>query len=172
MRIPLADTDTPQSLAAQGLSRTSIWRALRRGWYTVEYHEPQFPQYEGAGGFAALNDPWSFAVSQVRHIVRLWSLDGLITRESIEDYAQEGLLKCWERRHTPGVESFPAYFSTIVRRKVQDLLPHDLRGPFTSREDFEAWLAKLPQVAEADLDDGDREAMAMTVALHAQDPTP
>jgi hypothetical protein len=145
VRIPITDTDTPTSLAAQGLSRTSIWRALRRGWYTVNYHDPVFPQYDGAGGFATLEDPWSFAMSQVRYITRLWGLDGLIPREALEDYAQEGLLKCWERRHTADVASFPAYFSTVIRRKVQDLLPHDLRGPFTSRDDFESWLVKQGQ---------------------------
>jgi hypothetical protein len=32
-------TDTPQGLLALGLRRTSVWRSLKRGWYTLGYHE-------------------------------------------------------------------------------------------------------------------------------------
>jgi hypothetical protein len=30
--------DTRETLMDMGLSRTSAWRAIRRGWYTTDYH--------------------------------------------------------------------------------------------------------------------------------------
>jgi len=125
-RVTLHQTDTPAFLTAMGLSRSSVWRALKRGWCTLGYHHTELVTEEGIGGFAALNDPYAFAHSQVTHILNLWGI-GLDDRTLAEDMVQEGLLKCWELRHRAGVRSWPAFFSTVIRRKVQDMLPRELR---------------------------------------------
>lgn len=123
-RVILRHTDTPEMLAALGVSRSTRWRALKRGWFTLEYHHRELIVEEGIGGFAELRDPYCFAHSQVTHILNLWDI-GLEDRSLVEDMVQEGLLKCWELRHRTGVRSWPAFFSTVMRRKVQDLLPRE-----------------------------------------------
>lgn len=43
-RFLISHTDTPKVLAERGLKRTSIWRSLKRGWYTIGYHKDiEFP---------------------------------------------------------------------------------------------------------------------------------
>ena len=37
-------TETKDDLLALGLSLTSVWRAQKRGWYTIEYHKRHDPE--------------------------------------------------------------------------------------------------------------------------------
>lgn len=123
-RILLTADDSPVRLIAMGLSRTTVWRSLKRGWYTLDYHHEELIVKEGIGGFSELKDPYAFAKSQVWHILNIW--DATLDASLVEEMVQEGLLKCWELRHRDGVRSWPAFFSTVIRRKVQDLLPCEL----------------------------------------------
>ena len=115
-----------EMLTRLGISRTGIWRALRRGWFT--YRNAEIIISIDKGGFAELNDPYAFAQSQVRHIYKLWGLEATpLAINAIPDMVQEALLKCWELRFRHGVKSWPAFYSTVIRRKVQDLLPRELK---------------------------------------------
>jgi hypothetical protein len=138
-------------LTALGLSRSTRWRALKRGWFTLNYHHAEVIVKEGLGGFAELHDAYNFAHSQVTHILNIWGI-GLDDRSLVEDMVQEGLLKCWELRHRAVVRSWPAFFSTVIRRKVQDLLPRELKYALWGDGDT------VPQTSTTDPLDADEEA--------------
>ena len=143
-RVEILSSDTKELLLALGLGRTSVWRALKRGWITLDYHHDEAnSQDPGPGGFAQLKNPYAFAQSQVRHIFAIWGIpESSNLWEKIDDFVQEGLLKCWELRHREGVRSFPAFFSTVIRRKVQDHLPREMKYELWGGEYFEG---EVPQ---------------------------
>lgn len=119
-----APYNTPDALVKLGISRTSAWRALKRGWFIVDYHHPKYLQGEGLGGFEAIRDPIAFARAQVRHVFNQYGIGRV---ELIEDFAQAGLLKCWELRHYSGVVVWENFFAAVIRRKAKDLLDRELK---------------------------------------------
>ena len=98
----------------QSVTRT----AIKRGWYTLKYHNPQYPQHDGEGQFSALENPYAFATAQVRHVLRTHLQRGL-PPEDFEDTVQDALVWAWERRHCQHIEEFPAYISTVIREKLR-----------------------------------------------------
>ncbi len=69
-RILLDGTETRASLLGRGLPYRSVTRALKYGWYTRHYHQPQYPQEAGPGAFTQLQNPYAFATAQVQHVFR------------------------------------------------------------------------------------------------------
>ena len=147
--IPLPPGSTPESLKALGLSRTSIWRALRRGWYTVEYHngsrqpEPactnryEHPQADGLGMFATFTNPEGFVRMQISGTFALFdplAISSCYMEE--QDWVQQGLLKLWEERHTPGIKNPQAWFACRLRSMAKDGIKKALRRAALDR-DFE-----------------------------------
>src|SRR5438132_13398674 len=70
LRIQLTGTETTAELRARGVPARTARTAVKRGWYTQQYHCPQYPQDEGPGLFATLSNPYAFATAQVRHVLR------------------------------------------------------------------------------------------------------
>lgn len=141
-RIPLPAGATPQMLADMGISRSSIWRALRRGWYTRGYHDgssaqatergavPRYahPQHEGPGMFASFTNPEGFVRAQVYKTCALFDPCGILERYFEEaDLVQDGLLKLWAERHTPGIKNPQAWFACRLRGMVKDWIKKHLR---------------------------------------------
>jgi len=125
IKINITGEESVEDLKARGLSRTTLWRARKNGWYILKYHQPEYIQYDGAGAFNQIKDPFSFAISQVRRVLN--SYDCLEDfQESIEDFAQEGLLLVWERRFEQ-VTDFVAFAATIVCRLTKDKIGYERR---------------------------------------------
>src|SRR5207245_3540600 len=59
-RIELQGTETTADLRARGVPERTARTAIKRGWYTLKYHHPQYPQQEGAGLFPTLENPYAF----------------------------------------------------------------------------------------------------------------
>ena len=116
-RIVLSGTDTRAELLARGLPYRTVTRALTQGWYTVNYHTPQYPQAEGPGQFAALQNPYGFASAQVRHVMR--ERVCALPRQDVEDAIQDAVLWAWERRHCTHIADFVGYISTVIREKLR-----------------------------------------------------
>jgi hypothetical protein len=102
----------------RGVPERTARTAIKRGWYTLKYHNPQYPQHEGAGLFPTLENPYAFVTAQVRHVLRTHLQRGL-PPEDFEDTVQDALLWAWERRHCQHIEDFPAYISTVIREKLR-----------------------------------------------------
>jgi hypothetical protein len=117
-RISLDGTETRADLRAQGVSDRTIRKALKRGWYTQHYTRPQYPQEDGPGLFATLQNPYGFATAQVWHVLRAQARTD-VTPEDVEDLVQEALLWAWERRHCRHITDFPGYISTVIRQKLR-----------------------------------------------------
>ena len=117
-RIWLDGTETTADLRARGVPERTARTAVKRGWYTRHYHHAQYPQAEGPGLFATLQNPYAFATAQVGHVLRTdaW---GDVTPEDFEDAVQDALLWAWERRHCAHITDFPAYISTVIRTKLR-----------------------------------------------------
>ena len=105
-------------LLARGVPYRTVTRALKQGWYTQHYHHLQYPQDEGPGLFATLQNPYAFATAQVRHVLRTHAW-GDVAPEDLEDAVQDALLWAWERRHCTHITDFPAYISTLIREKLR-----------------------------------------------------
>ena len=69
-RITLNGTETTADLRARGVPARTARTAVKRGWYTRHYLNPQYPQDEGPGLFATLTNPYAFATAQVRYVLR------------------------------------------------------------------------------------------------------
>ena len=119
-RVVLRGTDTRADLLARGLPYRTVTRALTRGWYTINYHTPQYPQQEGPGQFAALQNPYGFARAQVQHVLRERACR--LSTPDLEDAIQDALLWCWERRHCTHIADFVGYLSTVIREKLRKRL--------------------------------------------------
>lgn len=117
-RIWLDGTETPADLRARGVPARTARTAIKRGWYTQHYHQPQYPQDEGPGLFGTLGNPYAFATAQVRHVLRTHA-GNAVTPEDLADAVQDALLWAWERRHCPHIADFPAYISTVIRQKLR-----------------------------------------------------
>ncbi len=117
-RIQLDGTETRADLLARGVPYRTVSKALKRGWYTQQYHHPQYPQDEGPGLFATLTNPYAFATAQVRHVLRAHAW-GDVAPEDMEDAVQDALVWAWERRHCAHIADFPAYISTVIREKLR-----------------------------------------------------
>ena len=117
-RIWLKGTETTADLRARGVPERTARTAVKRGWYTRHYHHRQYPQAEGPGLFATLQNPYAFATAQVGHVLRTdaW---GDVTPEDFEDAVQDALLWAWELRHCAHIADFPSYISTVIRKKLQ-----------------------------------------------------
>ena len=57
---PLPPGTTARQLMAQGMPESSAYHALKRGWYCPGYHQRDYPQRDGPGGFAHLETPERF----------------------------------------------------------------------------------------------------------------
>jgi len=90
-RIQLDGTETRADLLARGVPYRTVSKALKRGWYTQQYHRPQYPQDEGPGLFATLQNPYAFVTAQVRHVLRAHTW-GDVAPEDLEDAVQDALL--------------------------------------------------------------------------------
>ena len=67
------------------------YTAIKQGSYTRHFHSPQYPQDDGSSPFATLTNPYAFATTQVRHVLRTQEC-GALTREDFEDAVQDALL--------------------------------------------------------------------------------
>ena len=112
-RIELTGNETTADLIARGVPERTARTAVKRGWYTLKYHHPQYPQDDGEGHFSSLENPYAFATAQVRHVIHTHLPTG-IPPEDFEDTVQDALVWAWERRHCQHIEDFPAYISTGV----------------------------------------------------------
>ena len=119
-RVVLRGTETRADLLARRLPSRTASRALHRGWYTVNYHSPQYPQQEGPGQCAALQNPYAFASTQVRHVMHERACP--LSTPDREDAIQDAVLWAWERRHCTHIADFPAYVSTVIREKLRKRL--------------------------------------------------
>ena len=117
-RIWLDGTETTAELRARGVPARTARTAVKRGWYTLSYHQPQCPQAEGPGLFATLTNAYTFAMAQMRHVLRTQDW-GTLTRENLEDAVQDVLLWAWERRHGAHIlaTNFPGSISAVIRVK-------------------------------------------------------
>jgi hypothetical protein len=61
-RIQLNGTETTAELRARGVPARTARTAVKRGWYTQQYHCPQYPQDDGPGLFATLTNPYASPV--------------------------------------------------------------------------------------------------------------
>ncbi len=123
----LRGTETRAELLARGVPYRTVTRALTRGWYTVDYHAPQYPQEEGPGQFAALQNPYAFARAQVQHVLRERACR-LEAYEAVEDCMQDALLWAWERRHCTHIVDFVGYIATVIREKLRKRLARQPGG--------------------------------------------
>ena len=117
-RLWLDGTETAADVRARGVPARTARTALKRGWYTRHSHQPQYPQAEGPGLFATLQNPYAFVTAQVRHVLRTHAW-GAVAPEDLEDAVQEALLWAWERRHCAPIADFPAYISTLIREQLR-----------------------------------------------------
>ena len=117
-RIWLDGTETTAELRARGVPARTARTAVKRGWYTRHYHQPQYPQAEGPGLFATLTNPYAFVTAQVRHVLRTHA-GSAVPPEDLDDAVQDALLWAWERRHCPHITDFPAFISTVIRQKLR-----------------------------------------------------
>lgn len=117
-RVWLYGTETTAELRARGVPARTARTAVKRGWYTLHYHQPQYPQAEGPGLFDTLVNPYAFVTAQVRHVLRTHA-GGAVPPEDLEDAVQDALLWAWERRHCPHITDFPAFISTVIRQKLR-----------------------------------------------------
>jgi hypothetical protein len=116
-RIVLDGSETRADLLARGMPSRTVTRARTRGWYTTHYHTPQYPQEEGPGQFAALQNPYAFAMAQVQHVVRERAYS--LPRQDLDDAIQDAVLWAWERRHCTHIADFVGYISTVIREKLR-----------------------------------------------------
>ena len=65
VRLPLPPGTTAHQLMAQGMPESSAYCALKRGWYCPRYNQRDYPQHDGAGGFAILETPERFVRAYV-----------------------------------------------------------------------------------------------------------
>ena len=107
VRLSLAPGTTAHQLMAQGLPESSAYHALKRGWYCPGYNQRDYPQHDGAGGFAILETPERFVRAYVLRTLAQWEISP--SPELVEDLTQDGLLACWTRRHAPHIQHFPRY---------------------------------------------------------------
>jgi DNA-directed RNA polymerase specialized sigma24 family protein len=101
---------------AQGMPESSAYRALKQGWYCPGYNQRDYPQHDGAGGFAILETPERFVRAYVLRTLAQWEMAP--SPELVEDLTQDGLLACWTRRHAPHIENFPRYYAAMLRGLV------------------------------------------------------
>jgi len=138
VRLRLAPGTTVHHLMAQGLPESSAYHALKRGWYCPAYNQRDYPQYDGAGGFAILATPERFVRAYVLRTLAQWEVTP--SPDLVEDLTQDGLLACWTRRHAPHIQNFPRYYAAMLRglvaqhckrlqREQQWLRPWEEAGP-------------------------------------------
>ena len=116
VRLPLPPGTTAHQLMAQGMPESSAYRILKQGWYCPGYNHRDYPQHDGAGGFAILETPERFVWAYVLRTLALWEIAP--SPELVEDLTQEGLLACWTRRHAPHIQNFPRYYAAMLRGLV------------------------------------------------------
>ena len=93
VRLPLPPGTTAHQLMAQGMPESSAYRILKQGWYCPGYNHRDYPQHDGAGGFAILETPERFVRAYVLRTLALWEIAP--SPELVEDLTQDGLLACW-----------------------------------------------------------------------------
>jgi len=101
---------------AQGMPESSVYHALKRGWYCPAYNQRDYPQYDGLGGFAILETPERFVRAYVLRTLAQWEMTP--SPELVEDLTQDGLLACWQRRHAPPIQHFPRSYAAMLRGLV------------------------------------------------------
>ena len=116
VRLPLPPGTTAHQLMAQGMPESSAYRALKHGWYCPGYNQRDYPQHDGAGGFAILETPERFVRAYVLRTLAQWEIAP--SPELVEDLTQDGLLACWTRRHAPHIQNFPRYYAAMLRGLV------------------------------------------------------
>ena len=72
VRLPLPPGTTAHQLMAQGMPESSAYHALKRGWYCPGYNPRDYPQHDGAGGFAILETPERFVRAYVLRTLAQW----------------------------------------------------------------------------------------------------
>jgi hypothetical protein len=138
VRLPLPPGTTAHQLMAQGMPESSAYHALKHGWYCPGYHQRDYPQRDGPGGFAHLETPERFVRAYVLRTLAQWEIPP--RRDLVEDLTQDGLLACWTRRHAPHIQNFPRYYAAMLRglvtqhckrlqREQQRLRPLEEAGP-------------------------------------------
>ena len=125
VRLRLAPGTTVHHLMAQGLPESSAYRALQQGWYCPGYNQRDYPQHDGAGGFAILATPERFVRASVLRTLAQWEMAP--SPELVEDLTQDGLLACWTRRHAPHIQNFPRYYAAMLRGLVTQACKRLLR---------------------------------------------
>ena len=101
---------------AQGMPESSASRVLHHGWYCPHSHQRDYPQHDGAGGFAILETPARFVRASVLRTLAQWEI--VPSPDRVADLTQDGLLACWTRRHAPHIQHVPRSDATMLRGLV------------------------------------------------------
>src|SRR4029453_17928620 len=113
VRLSLQPGTTAHQLMAQGMPESSTYRVVKQGWYCPDYNQRDYPQHDGAGGFAILETPERFVRAYVLRTLAQWEI--IPSPDRVEDLTQDGLLACWQRRHAPHIQHFPRYDAAMLR---------------------------------------------------------
>jgi hypothetical protein len=138
VRLTLQPGTTAHQLMAQGMPESSPYRVLKQGWHCPGYNQRDYPQHDGAGGFAHLETPGRFVRAFVLRTLAQWEMAP--SPNLVEDLTQDGLLACWTRRHAPPIQNFPRSYAAMLRglitqhcqrlhREQQRLRPWEEAGP-------------------------------------------
>lgn len=112
-RVYLTGNETLAELKALGLTEKGRrYQAKKHGWFCPSMR-PTYPQAEGPGGFQVLANPQHFVKAIVLQEVHTTVL--VIDEDTIDDWVQEALCRCWERRHAAHVTHFTSYYYAMVR---------------------------------------------------------
>lgn len=116
-RIYLTGNETTAELKAVGLvKKEQRYLARTRGYYCTA-SRPTYPQDDGPGGYQTLANPLFFVkkiiLTETRNTRRY------IDEDTIQEWIQEALCRCWERRHAPHVTHWSSYYFAMVRGLVR-----------------------------------------------------
>lgn len=139
-----------------GVSRTTWWRAQKRGYLTVDYHIPKM-SYVGKDYLSSVvEDLIRFSGHQARWILRQWGLLPQQTEEidrclEWDDLIQIGALRCLElKSHERGKENW-RFFAGVAMRAQSTALKHGKHRGRTARLDaLEEEIASEEETSLAD----------------------
>jgi hypothetical protein len=114
----LTGNETTAELIALGLvKKEQRYLARQRGYYCTGTQQPAYPQLNGPGGYQTLANPLFFVKKIILTETR--NTSRYIDEDTIQEWIQEALCRCWERRHAPHVQHWSSYYFAMVRGLVR-----------------------------------------------------